>query len=1521
MNILKKEPLSDQQFLNDLFYQQQREIYARITALTFDEKPIEQIEGKVTGGSINIDGSSAVRRTCSLDLAVDNSTSINEFYWGLSNKFKLEIGLENFINKNYQNVIWFKQGIFVISQFNITNATNKQTIKIQGKDKMCLLNGEFSGHLPSTDFAREQYTDLDTGKITFKQLPIKTIIFKLLQEFALEPANNIIINDVDENGQELLEYRGTEPLYLFKNLISGDFDQVSVNQNLICYYNLPKEISYEQYYKIPKEYYYLSSIYVKENDKYSFNETFAMNSQEYINNTNEEGYFKGKISDSIFITYNNLLDDSLDEDDFGTFPTDIYIYYNQNNEIIKKIYNLVRVQYGDVPGYRISDLVYPGELKSNAGETITSILDKIKNKFTNFEYYYDIDGRFIFQKKTHYLVSSRNSEYGDNEFFQNAAINYNDIAFSFADNKLVVSCQNAPKLQNLKNDYTVYGNRDNVSFRIRYAIDNKPKSYMPIRKIKDNITILTIDSKGKIKNVVEQYKYYDAPEIQPYNSLGLKGTNTSYKLLDLLVIQEKENYTTKEIEELKLLIDPLWCGLKFYDEWFNLFSANPGNKDQLLWNGSPEDIKKMLLYIVNGETIYDKKSELSIIPSDDGSEKWILIRPQFAAYPYSTEEYLIIDKTGKIQSLYSLDNLDFSYTVIRYKVDWRELIYQMALDYRNLNFEDNYYYYLKQVNPQFVDNKTGYEQYYVDISLWRQLYNPNPELQFDTSMTNLEVQNYNLLIDDDNNNDDLDMVYIKNGYRLAQEEDIENLNYLNTYVISQPNNSIFTSMYPYYTSKECHLSAEGKNYYIEDNTTKKVKKAFKIENNEVIAMYDELAKTAPQKIYISSSGEYIIFAEDEFKSNLKNLLEEKKLYIKDKGYVKLTKEDLPLWNLYFCSDIYSLSFETSNNIYNTDNQIHLVSNFINNPILYLNKILEIIKKYIIYLENVNYNEIKENIFNTLNSTSNNYFTHMKDLSNSNKSYKEERSCLFKILNTLSNNLLEIENMFSQFSGMTINNKLLYLLSILSNLNSRVQIFLNSVSSNYKQVSFISDNATLASYLEPLEKDSEKQYEIIQNINNELEKISSTLNSIKDQYIDSQSKKTLNVINNIRENISSSISEIDKMTDKEKKENEILILYNRTIGNTKVMLEDITTLSTMLKDESKYIMQLFVWTPDPYRYNSLEISKDEYQSLPSNMQEDFKLNGEKNVYEYTKNIKILQDYKIETVKNKNPLYKLLNKIENLKLIFSKKVMQDDRTEREITKDDIKQLIIFEGEILLKDLLNLLSKYDSVNDAINIFKKQSSHFQASIIREDVDNFNYVDNNRLITYEPIAYYKADYNYHRNQVNGNFWTHQINNEPQVLTFWFDFLEPVSLEMSKYAVSTIGNRTVNINDKDVKTIFYKDIPQVIFTTSENNGDDQMSGYTYINLTKSFSNLFTISSKGKTAKERIDELLYQHSYCNENVNISIIPIYNLQPNQLIYIRDDKSNVNGKYIIDKITIPLDYKKPMSVTATKSIDGII
>jgi hypothetical protein len=69
--------------------------------------PVEYIEGKVTGGSINIDGTSCVRRTCSLSM-IANDVNINDYYWGLKNKFKLEIGIKNMINSNYPNIIWFK---------------------------------------------------------------------------------------------------------------------------------------------------------------------------------------------------------------------------------------------------------------------------------------------------------------------------------------------------------------------------------------------------------------------------------------------------------------------------------------------------------------------------------------------------------------------------------------------------------------------------------------------------------------------------------------------------------------------------------------------------------------------------------------------------------------------------------------------------------------------------------------------------------------------------------------------------------------------------------------------------------------------------------------------------------------------------------------------------------------------------------------------------------------------------------------------------------------------------------------------------------------------------------------------------------------------------------------------------------------------------------------------------------------------------------------------------------------------
>ena len=73
--------------------------------------------------------------------------------------------------------------------------------------------------------------------------------------------------------------------------------------------------------------------------------------------------------------------------------------------------------------------------------------------------------------------------------------------------------------------------------------------------------------------------------------------------------------------------------------------------------------------------------------------------------------------------------------------------------------------------------------------------------------------------------------------------------------------------------------------------------------------------------------------------------------------------------------------------------------------------------------------------------------------------------------------------------------------------------------------------------------------------------------------------------------------------------------------------------------------------------------------------------------------------------------------------------------------------------------------------------------------------------------------------------------------------------------------------------------------------------------------MFKISAQGKSAKDRLDELIYSHGYCIENVTINAIPVYYLQPNTRIYLFDEKTNLNGDYIISKITIPLTYNGTM------------
>jgi hypothetical protein len=43
-----------------------------------------------------------------------------------------------------------------------------------------------------------------------------------------------------------------------------------------------------------------------------------------------------------------------------------------------------------------TDFTYPGELVFEAGQTVTEVLDKIISAIGNYEYFYDLEGHFVF---------------------------------------------------------------------------------------------------------------------------------------------------------------------------------------------------------------------------------------------------------------------------------------------------------------------------------------------------------------------------------------------------------------------------------------------------------------------------------------------------------------------------------------------------------------------------------------------------------------------------------------------------------------------------------------------------------------------------------------------------------------------------------------------------------------------------------------------------------------------------------------------------------------------------------------------------------------------------------------------------------------------------------------------------------------------------------------------------------------------------------------------------------------------
>ena len=405
--------LKDDTFLLEIDNSHLLEQFVKITVLDWLERPIKEVQGIVTGGSLNLAGNSSVRRTCNLSVYVeDNADYLNvlnvDNLFSLNKKFYLEIGYTNNTNKYPEyDIIWFPQGLFVITGCSISHSTSGVTISLQGKDKMCLLNGEVGGIIPASTQFDEYETIDENGDWVITRPLIIQIIRELVNHFGGEQLSKIIISDVDTRIKQVMKWIGNEPIY---------YNSSSVTENQ---------------------------------------------------------------------------------------PTSGELSLTPGE-------NAKEFKYGMDIGYIYTDFTYPGELIGDAGTTVTNILDKIKNTLGNYEYFYDIDGNFVFQEIKNYLNTTKatlelqkikaylgldssierelNPE--DQTMLNGLkadAIKYQidmskgKTVYQFDNSNLITSYNNTPQYNMIKNDFIVWGLRENAngnSVPIRYhlAIDTKPKT-------------------------------------------------------------------------------------------------------------------------------------------------------------------------------------------------------------------------------------------------------------------------------------------------------------------------------------------------------------------------------------------------------------------------------------------------------------------------------------------------------------------------------------------------------------------------------------------------------------------------------------------------------------------------------------------------------------------------------------------------------------------------------------------------------------------------------------------------------------------------------------------------------------------------------------------------------------------------------------------------------------------------------------------------------------------------------------
>lgn len=505
---------------------------------------------------------------------------------------------------------------------------------------MALLNGEISGHFGQTTVldSIEEWNE-ETQTFLKRKYELKNIIKDLVYTLGGERLDNIFINDLDELGLKMLKYIGQSNLFI----------QQKVDETW-----QPKDG--------PEGY----NIYAAGLEGLEANEEWSI----------------GEVpSDADFLP----LPDEISSFGFSVFnsdsKTDKTILFKKDGQY----FLLYRLSYGDIAGYEATPMVFNNDLIAQAGETITSALDKIVTMLgSSYEYFYDVYGHFIFQKKKTYLDTSWSpmSFYLDGDSFT-LKQDSEEFIFEFLDESLISSMNINPGIDKVKNDFIVCGQTEKgYPIHLRYSIDKKPTRYISWDWI----------------------SYYASNE-EIGNNAGRPDSTTPS-------IGSYEDWTT---DNKKMPTNYQKIYKTKTQAYFSMANWNfdKVNEIELGPEGKKQPVLMAGRYLKVGDTVH---KIIGIENSTLGTRKRILL-----------DDPNNILRTGRYNIFYyTAGEVEDYLEEIQGEnyVDWRELIYQMAKDFHGHGQESDYVYQMRLRNPtMFQNGKSGYEQYYTDLmGFWPDVY-------------------------------------------------------------------------------------------------------------------------------------------------------------------------------------------------------------------------------------------------------------------------------------------------------------------------------------------------------------------------------------------------------------------------------------------------------------------------------------------------------------------------------------------------------------------------------------------------------------------------------------------------------------------------------------------------------------------------------------------------------------------------------------------------------------------------------